>query len=180
MSQFRKSEHELGSMALCRRLGITHRQLHWATRHAGFVDLEPHRGTGRRMVWRPDEIRRMEVAVSLAKAIPRTTRGINRSILPAAVDAVFRGPPPPDEGWALLATDGALIYSEELAFDLASDEIGGVVARIEDLWPLDEPEGEEEVPEHVRQLIDTGQRAVPGEHTDWEAIRRLRYVEEKE
>ncbi len=130
----------LGSVGLAKHLGVSHRQIYWAARWAGWTDTEPWRAKGSRMLWMPEQIRRMEVAAALAHADPGGKRG-SGTILPLAAKAVFAGPEPPEEGWAWLA-NGRVRYVDGpiITFHLGDPVAarGGLVVPIPELWPLEE------------------------------------------
>jgi hypothetical protein len=135
--------HDLSNPELAVHLGVTYRQLHYA------VDsIDSHRppGSGYRLVWRSDDVRRFEVAQLLASQVhmPEGT------LFPTCVAAVFNGPTPVEMHWAVLTFNevghGQVEYQETLTgLGPSFGWCGGIIAWVGDLWPVtDRREPEEE------------------------------------
>ena len=139
----------VGSMQLAKFLGVSFRQLDYGTRQSV---LHEQVGHGKKRVWTPPVIRRLQVAALLARHMP--TR---QSAWPGMIDIVAQGPAPPDEGYVLLR-DEQVSYSPTPP--ALNPREGGVVVRYDDLWPLegpddfslDAPEGFAEVDEYDPEL----------------------------
>lgn len=112
-------------------LGITYRQLDYATRNVRELRTRPTMsgGSGSKRRYDLDTIRRLMIAASLAQAIPHGE--YNGSQWVRAAGATMAGPPPPATGFAVLDGDGDVTYHEALVPD--SFPVGpiGTIVRVD-------------------------------------------------
>jgi hypothetical protein len=137
---------QISSWLLAHHLGLAPRTFDNMVR--GSV-IQQDVGRGNHRVWTTAHVRRMEVTVRLADAIPPIERRNQGQIqrqrpLPRLFHDVLEGPPPIDKGWVIWQ-DGAVSYVETIE-EVAEALIdgGGLVAPLDDLWPLDEPIGDDD------------------------------------
>jgi hypothetical protein len=122
----------LSTTELAELLDVTERQLRYVTAGPGKAYA---RAFGR------EQIRRFQVASSLAHAIPNS--GTNLSAFPIAVRAVLDNPDEPEpHTWAILTAPrglttlyGAVSYVHYRADLAGAVGEGGVVVQISKLWP---------------------------------------------
>lgn len=140
----RAAAKAMGTTSLARHVGLSHRQLYHAMRTAGLVPVEPYKRAGAdAMVFSAEDVRRIEVAAALMRAIPADST--NRRPLGDIIRALFASPMPPEEGWVILDTgphglEVRYLASDELVLSLGDPWTGGVVAPLPEMWPLEEEE----------------------------------------
>lgn len=113
---------------LARLLGVAYRQV----RDCYFEDASTTDDRGRHH-FAPETVRRLQVAASLAHAIP--TAHSRQSAFPNVARAVLAHPDEPEpRSWAIFK-DGTVTYVRYSADLAGAVDMGGVVAYIDKLWP---------------------------------------------